>query len=88
MDVVDPDILQNDGMPRVAPPRNKTEDQNIISHSTNAAHIAIEIHGTYTTLFEEVDPFRIHLIIRRPHLVPAPASIRRVSHPSPSVHNQ
>lgn len=59
MDVVDPEILQNDGTPRVAPPRNKTEDQNIISHSTNAAHIAIEIHGTYTTLFEEVDPFRV-----------------------------
>lgn len=33
-------------------------------------------------------PPRIHLIIRRPHLAPAPASIRRVSHPSPSVRNQ
>lgn len=59
MDAIDPKVLTNDGMPRVMPPRDKTEDHDIISHNTNVQHAAIDIHGSITKLFEEVDPFRV-----------------------------
>lgn len=66
MDAIDAKLLLNDGMPRVSPPRNKTRDYaafaksntNALSHMM-AKHIDIEIHGSSTTLFEEIDPFRI-----------------------------
>jgi hypothetical protein len=59
MDAMDPNILQNDGMPRVASPRNKTEDRDNTKNSMNAQHSVIKINGYTTTLFEEVDPFRV-----------------------------
>ncbi|KAL7545146.1 hypothetical protein ACHAWF_008515 [Thalassiosira exigua] len=65
-DCVDARTLLNDGMPRVAPPRNKTRDyESTLASTTNAAshmmaaHVEIEVHGSTTTLFEEADPFRI-----------------------------
>ena len=70
MDAINPATLQNDGMPRVpSPSRNKTADEYlskiqgsntiISSHMTAAKEIEIEMHGSITTLFEEVDPFRV-----------------------------
>jgi hypothetical protein len=59
MDAIDPKILQSDGMPRVASPRNRTEDQDITKNNMNAQHTVIKINGHTTTLFEEVDPFRV-----------------------------
>ena len=70
MDAINPATLQNDGMPRVpSPSRNKTADEYlskiqgsntiISSHMTAANEIEIEMHGSITTLFEEVDPFRV-----------------------------
>lgn len=65
-DAVDPSVLLDDGMPRVSPPRNKTKDyESILNSNRNARshmkaeHIEIEMHGATTTLFAEVDPFRI-----------------------------
>ncbi|KAL9183451.1 hypothetical protein ACHAXT_004307 [Thalassiosira profunda] len=57
-DCVDQSVLQNDGMPRVKPPRTKDTTTNALSH-VMAEDVEIEMHGTKTTLFEEVDPFRI-----------------------------
>jgi hypothetical protein len=59
MDTIDLKILQNDGMPRVSSPGNKTEDQDITKNSMDAQHMVIKINGFITTLFEEVDPFRV-----------------------------
>lgn len=64
-DVVDPSKV-NDGMPRVSPPRDKSSDLAAVAASTTSAlshmlaqHIEIEMQGASTTLFEEVDPFRV-----------------------------
>ena len=56
-DCVDQSVLQNDGMPRVKPPRTKDAAANALSH-VMVEDVEIEIHGATTSLFEEVDPFR------------------------------
>ena len=63
MDAIDPTALQNDGMPRVPKPiRNKTAAAVVAaktSQSQQQQEVQINIHGSTTTLFTEVDPFRI-----------------------------
>ena len=82
-DCIDAAALQNDGMPRVSPPRNKANDYestassaaNALAGHMMAEQIEIEIHGSQTTLFEEVDPF---LITSAPSVAPSsnPTSAR------------
>ena len=52
-DCIDPIALENDGAPRIVA---HSSDYNI---ENMAKDVEIEIHGHPTTLFEEVDPFRI-----------------------------
>ena len=56
MDCVDSSTLANDGMPRVSSP---SAGDNVDSPIMMAEDYDITMHGSTTSLFEEVDPFRV-----------------------------
>lgn len=60
-DVIDPKILQNDGMPRVRIKTGMETTYRSGKSRNDALYVTIEIHGYTTTLFEEVDPFQFRV---------------------------